>query len=503
MIIALSPVGLQIAGQNRNETTLLLCITIVLAACTGDLSGRGLGLVTLGSAAAGMAAGVKYTGVFAIVPVVLAVLLNGHLRFRKLAVAAAGFALGALTTQPFVWLDFPNFIRQLGVEVRMTGAGHWAATENAPLFYTQALATSMGVPLLCFAAAGCALALATRRPPLAVLVAFIVPYQLFMTNQPAQFWRWVFPVVPAVTALAVAALAITFQEMVRRRADRRHWVFAGAAIVLAPALWIGVSTASRFLAPTTYERLHQALGARVAVGDSVLLPAGWLRDWQAGSGYGVATTSRLDSELAAESVALSAFDWVVVPEPYAAALPERVDVVERITAGGSLSGSIGFDFFIARGPEPLPLARSLSLDLAGPRIAPLLGDGWGVSRPGFGRLTAGAATVYLPARRSSPIVLELHLRHKPGVLRGPVRVWVGGREVSPATIECVAVTDPAWAGRAEWCAIQLPAVDSTRPMRVAMDLSPDEGVWLQRVIVRPSNEGRDQERGGGEGQGGK
>ena len=108
-----------------------------------------------------MACGVKYTGVFALLPVLGAAAWRreGESVWRLTAAGVAGFIVALGVSNPFLWMDFPNFIEQLSTEIAMTGAGHWSASDNPAWFYTDALVASFGLPAMLIAGAGAIIAL--------------------------------------------------------------------------------------------------------------------------------------------------------------------------------------------------------------------------------------------------------------------------------------------------------------------------------------------------------
>ena len=77
----------------------------------------------LAGALAGLAAGIKYTGVFALVPVLLAAVSteDAARRGRAFVLSASGFIAAALISNHFVVTDLPRLVYQFSVQVAITG----------------------------------------------------------------------------------------------------------------------------------------------------------------------------------------------------------------------------------------------------------------------------------------------------------------------------------------------------------------------------------------------
>ena len=80
----------------------------------------------LAGALAGLAAGIKYTGVFALVPVLLAAVSTEDTarRGRAFVLGVSGFIAAALTSNHFVITDLPRLVYQLSAQVAITGPAH-------------------------------------------------------------------------------------------------------------------------------------------------------------------------------------------------------------------------------------------------------------------------------------------------------------------------------------------------------------------------------------------
>ncbi len=108
-LLAISPLGMRISGQFRNDAALLLLATAALLAAV-RLGHRGPTRALVAGCLAGLAAGVKYTGVFAILPVLAAAMLvpSGGGRRRWVGAALLGFAAALLLSNPLPLARLPQ-----------------------------------------------------------------------------------------------------------------------------------------------------------------------------------------------------------------------------------------------------------------------------------------------------------------------------------------------------------------------------------------------------------
>ena len=259
-VVAIVPLSVQTTTVVRNDPGQVLFVT---AAVWASLVLRQSDRSAWGAAAgalAGIATGIKYSSAFALVPALLAAAARGTMTARlepgaaaarsgrggmvRSALVLGAFVAAVATTNHFLWSDFPNFIRQLSDQIFVTGPKHWAAMQNPAAFYTMILGRfGPGWPLLLLAAGFGAYGLSTRRAEMWIFLAFPLLYITFMTGRPAQFPRWVYPLVPFV-AVAGAAGLVAVTRIVRahaaaqprglQRALLTGLTAAIAAIVLAP-----------------------------------------------------------------------------------------------------------------------------------------------------------------------------------------------------------------------------------------------------------------------------
>ena len=167
LLVAIAPLSVDTTTVCRCDPVMLLAVlgAVYLALLAQDRQSNGW-FVAAG-AAAGIAAGVKGTGVsprsyrcgsprwrFASWPD----------RIKAGALALVAFAAAIAITNHFVWYDFPNLLIQLTLQVAITGAGHWDASLNPAGFYAMILDRFGTGQALTFAAVIFAIVtLATRR----------------------------------------------------------------------------------------------------------------------------------------------------------------------------------------------------------------------------------------------------------------------------------------------------------------------------------------------------
>lgn len=285
LVFAVSPVAVEISTQLRNEAGLTFFVVAAAYASVVALKRPTVTMGLVSGALGGFAMAIKYSGLFAWLPaLVAAALAPRELRLRQLGLATAGFGLALAATNHFIWADFPNFVHQLSTEVAMTGANHWSAQANPGWFYAQVLADgSVGWPLLVAAACVCAWGLATANRHAWILLAFPLPYVWFMTKQPAQFSRWVYPLTPFVALAGVVGI-LYLAGMVRRQITgperpayiglrSRRGQLATIVVILIgilPPIWLGARQFSRRLVDPTYVRAEAWLAATTAPDDRIL-----------------------------------------------------------------------------------------------------------------------------------------------------------------------------------------------------------------------------------------
>jgi 4-amino-4-deoxy-L-arabinose transferase-like glycosyltransferase len=199
----------------------------------------------LAAVGAGLAAGTKYTAVFAVVPLVVAHFLGPwparptFLRRAtdpRLIAALVLVPLVFLATTPYAVLDREAFARDVGWEKTHYASGHAGAEAGGMSLgaYLGLLGDDLGPEGIVLVALGAVLL--TRRDPrgLAVVLAFPVVYLLFVGRFPVFFSRNLAPVVPALALLAGAGLVTPIRTAAAaRRGERRRALWIALAVVVA------------------------------------------------------------------------------------------------------------------------------------------------------------------------------------------------------------------------------------------------------------------------------
>jgi hypothetical protein len=491
VLMTLSPLGARVSSEFRNEAALLLLVTAAILAAVCALRSGAPRYAILAGTLAGLATGVKYTGVFALLAVVVAVLASGADRKARVAAGAlASFVVALGISNPFLWLDFPNFVAQLATEVRMTGVEHWAATDQPAWFYTTTLTGSFGLPLILLAAAGVVGAFVWRPPQLAVLLAFALPYQLFMSGQASQFTRWVYPLLPIAALLA----ALTLVRLGRwlREGDRLPAALGpplrvarmAAALCVLPAVLAAAESVVRSWTPSTYELAEAWLMDNISDRDWMLTEHEWLarHSWTGR----VDRVPNLVEAMQDPTLRKDFYDWILVPETRGAAAPfEGFELAQSFVARPGLFGNFGFDLHVYQAEEAPDQLRTLTIDFSGPRSARFLGRGWGQPEPA-GRNLGGHAGLFLPLWPGSGYGIELDMLIDEGADTQTALAW--NRADSPGLeIDCgwVALEAGSDGKRSYGCRLEVPA-ELVRDRVDVLTLEPvSSRVWLRELRARP------------------
>ena len=353
--VAVSPLALETSSVLRNDVGMTFFVMVSAYAAQAVCSNPSRSSASAAGALAGVAAGVKITAVFALLPVSLAAALavTGRQRWKNIAWCVAGFVAAVAVTNHFIWSDFSNFVRQISVDHGHVRRGHFAFTDTPRWSYVSLLGEyAVGWPTMVLAAGFAVYRLAAYDRRVWVLLAFPVPYLWFMTLKSAMFPRWVYVLVPFV-AVAGAAGLLGFSQFLTRlpgrflqtRGAAAAGRLLGAGIVLAsllPVAWPGAADISRRFTAPTYSLAEAWLAANVPPEDRVLLETGWL-DLE-GSGLRVVRVGDLRKELVGDDFRLQECRWIVVSEP-AFDIPglSRLFLVKQFVAAYGFGGNRGID----------------------------------------------------------------------------------------------------------------------------------------------------------------
>jgi 4-amino-4-deoxy-L-arabinose transferase-like glycosyltransferase len=140
-LVAIVPLSIDVTVQARNDPGMVLAAVATTLAALVYYDSDKRAWIVVAAVLAGMAGAIKYSAVFALVPVMIAWLTRTPVEHRlKMCVfALAAFVATVAVTNHFIWADFPNFLRQLSDQVAITGRGHWNATDNPARFYLGTL----------------------------------------------------------------------------------------------------------------------------------------------------------------------------------------------------------------------------------------------------------------------------------------------------------------------------------------------------------------------------
>jgi 4-amino-4-deoxy-L-arabinose transferase-like glycosyltransferase len=465
LTVAVTPLSVETSGQLRNEAAQSLLIVLavwaavrladpalaeIAAESTTNRPSRQSWYAILAGGMAGAATAVKYSSVFALFPGLLAAALPPATAMpgaefpwretgRRLGLLLLAFFAILVTTNHFLWADLPNFVRQLSIEVAMSGEHHWSAQKNPGWYYSKTLGRQgPGWALLVLASGYAAWGLATRRALPLILVAFPLSYTCFMTQRPAQFPRWVYPLAPFVAVAGATALWAIF-DRVRQWlsgttcAPRSPWLMTAALLTLAlvQPLWAGAVLLSRQFTTPTYGLVESWLREHAAAGDRVLLPEGWL-DLK-GTALHVNRVPRLGAVLNGGIYPLCYNNWVVVPEPYMRPRSlEHLRPAETFLADYSLGGNSGFDFAVYTVPRPQPVQETVDFELDRDEARSYLGTDWPLPEQGTGgrRLPSDGASVYLPPLAYAAERLNIQLETAVPEREGTTRATAPGESPS-------------------------------------------------------------------------
>jgi len=234
LLLAVLPLHMLLSHYATVDVTVTFFIVLAFAAASRVLESGKPGWYLAGGIAAGLAAGTKYNGFLAVLPLAAAHFLAGKRRARggwlglALATAAAVFFL----TTPFILGETEIFWRDLQGQSRyLMKTGHGPIFINTSpglsyqLLYNLYHAGGAGFWLLAVAgAAGC---LARRRREDWLLLAWIVPYLVLISIPTVKFARFLLPLLPFLCLGAGALL----EGSPGRRRSSRWWGLTLAAVV--------------------------------------------------------------------------------------------------------------------------------------------------------------------------------------------------------------------------------------------------------------------------------
>ena len=227
----------------------------------------------IAGAACGVAFSTHYYTIFLAIPLAFVILQGWRDRglravVRQLTAGALASAIVFFALSPFIALEPATAWRDIAANRQIVVDRAVAAGPFAPVIrYIQMLWTdSMGVPVVVLAAAG-VVWMAVQRPAAALLLlAFPVPFFLFISNT-APASRYLNPILPFVALFAAWALS---QAATRIRAGAvAFWVAVGLAA--APGFVASVRTGQFFRHEDTRKLAEGYVKGRVPPGTTIAI----------------------------------------------------------------------------------------------------------------------------------------------------------------------------------------------------------------------------------------
>ena len=227
----------------------------------------------LAGAACGLAFSTHYYCVFLAVPLTLAIVWGWRPHglpalARQMTLAAFASAVVFLALSPFIALEPLTAWRDITANREIVVDRAVASGAFAPgLRYLEMLWTdSVGLPIIVLAAAGIAWMLVLTPARATLLLAFPVPFLLFIANT-APASRYLNPVLPFVALFA----AWTVSEAASRLRARAVMFWLAVAVAAAPALLGSLRTGLFFRQDDTRTLAQRYVEQRIPAGTSIAI----------------------------------------------------------------------------------------------------------------------------------------------------------------------------------------------------------------------------------------
>lgn len=200
----------------------------------------------------GLAISTKYNAVWAIVPMLVAHILNSRsldrpIRDRCLKIGLACVPLAFLISAPYSLLDVRNFARSVRYERLHYSQGHEFAESKytSHLYYAHALIRGFGGVQTALAGMGAILLWQRQRRMIYLLCCFPLVYYLFVGSYRVRFDRNVICLIPFLSILAGCGLAWTLSLLLQLRGARFSRLVNPCAGLLMLVTMIGVAFQAR------------------------------------------------------------------------------------------------------------------------------------------------------------------------------------------------------------------------------------------------------------------
>lgn len=231
-----------------SDILVTLLLTLSLYSCAIAMKGRPRRPLIVAGALAGMAAGVKLSLVFSIMPVALTYwLYSGEVdratsRVRGAAEIALATLVGYVVGYPNVLKavsDFSTLMQDFLSEFRASEirAALWQI-DSLPgwLFYLQSLGHGLGLLLAGLAFIGVAYSLWRRTPEDYLLLSFAIPFFVFVGSRSYFTAHYMMPLIPILALLASRVLVVGISQLPLARPQKFYLTAFILLVVLLPSV---------------------------------------------------------------------------------------------------------------------------------------------------------------------------------------------------------------------------------------------------------------------------
>jgi hypothetical protein len=262
--LALAPLAVR---QAHFATTDGVATALVAAAIWAGRRAASRRAFLLAGALCGLAAATRYTAGVVAVFVLVMVLYGEDRRGRALAAAggsAAAFAgVVALGGHPLQYLQGLTFLGGRASQ-------QYAALPIGLVYHpTVSLPYGLGFGTYALALAGAALGLVRRRPVDVALLSFLAAYLAVVGFSHEVFWRYVLPVLPALSLLAGGLVRLATAR------PGRWALLAGVLLLQAPSAYASIATDRLLGAEDTRQQAAEWLLRNAPAGSELRVTSYW------------------------------------------------------------------------------------------------------------------------------------------------------------------------------------------------------------------------------------
>jgi hypothetical protein len=209
LLVAISGLLIQLAHFATPDSTMLLALSLALLAIYRMALEPSTRRVLIAGAAIGIAAGTEYHTALLVAPFLVAWRLSRPRTRRQVIYAAGAAAAAFLALNIYLVIDFQGFLaavehtlRIRTVDSSLEYGDRWAPYGPAWLYVVRyPLGFGLGFVLAGWMLVGLAWAMIRRTRADLVLLAWIVPYFLLVTLEPAKFMRYSAPLLVPLALL--------------------------------------------------------------------------------------------------------------------------------------------------------------------------------------------------------------------------------------------------------------------------------------------------------------